>query len=176
MSIIKDTFFGGSAKKAAQAQERALGESQEFIREGIEQARGDINRLFPQSQNMMQSGFQGALDVFGQFMPQQASTFQQGNVGAQNALLSGLQNQNNAILGMPIDYSAVQPQTINFDPSIFQQQLPTGITDALQQTQQQIAAPQPNISPFQAFQQLTQGGQGMAGLLRGFDPAKQRRF
>lgn len=143
MSIIKDTFFGGAEKKAAQAQEKALGESQEFIREGIREGRADINRLFPEAQQMQQAGFQGALDIFGQALPQQANVFQQGNVGAQQALLSGLPQMNQAILGGPIDYSALQPQTLDFDPSVFQQQLPTGIVGAIEQTQQAAQPQQP---------------------------------
>lgn len=175
MSIIKDTFFGGAEKKAAQAQERSAERGMDFIREGIETARGDINRLYPQAQDMLAGGFQGALDVFGQALPQQADVFQQGNMGAQQALMAGLPQANAAILGGPIDYSALQqPTALSYDMGWAQQQLPTAVTDAIEQSQQQqVAGAQQNISPFQTFQQMTQGG-GFNPFAAQFNPNQYR--
>ncbi len=90
----------------------------------IQRARGDLFKLFPSAEDNAQKGYQGALDVFGQFMPQQADTFQQGNVAAQNQILAGMPQAHNALMGGAIDYSQFQPTQIDYDPSVFQQQLP----------------------------------------------------
>lgn len=125
MSKIVDTFFGGAEKKAAQAQVQGLRQGQDFIRQGVQTARGDIARLFPQAQQQQQQGFQAAMDIFQQTLPQQAQAFQGGNVAAQQALLAGLPQIQNAIFGAPVDYSAFQAyqqQPLNFDFTA--QQLP----------------------------------------------------
>ena len=125
MSIIKDTFFGGAEKKAAKAQTKALGQSQDFIREGVEKGKKEALPLYNSAMNNLLAGFQGGLDVFGQAIPAQQQIFQQGNVAAQEQLLAGLPQMNNAILGGPIDYSqlqATQLQTPNLD--FLNQQLP----------------------------------------------------
>jgi len=81
--------------------------------------------LFPAAQQNAQQGFQGALDVFGQSIPAQTGVFQQGNVAAQNQILAGLPQMQNAILGGQVDYSALQPTQLQMpDLSFLQQQLP----------------------------------------------------
>ena len=122
MSWVKDTFFGGAEKKAARAQQEHLKEAQAITKEGIAEARGDINRLFPEAQLAAKQGFQGAMDVFGQALPQQANLFQQGNVGAQQALMAGLPQQMNAILGGQVDLSGLQPVQLQQPDFSFAQQ------------------------------------------------------
>jgi len=80
--------------------------------------------LFPASDTNRNLGFQAALDVMAQAAPQQLSAFQQGNLGAQAALLGGLPQMQNAILGLPANLNAIQPQAIQYDTSFFNQQLP----------------------------------------------------
>ena len=123
--IVKDTFFGGAEKAAAKKQEKAGRDAQALTRKGVEEARADINRLFPQAQQTAQQGFQGALDVFGQSLPAQTDVFTQGNVGAQQAILAGLPQMQNALLGNNIDYSQMQPFEVQQpDTGFFQQTLP----------------------------------------------------
>lgn len=113
MSIIKDTFFGGAEKKAAQAQQQGLEQAQRISQQAAAQARGDIMNLFPQAQQTGRQGFQQALDVFSQTLPQQTQAFTSGNVAAQNALLAGLPAMQSAILGtpsQPLDLQAFQFQ------------------------------------------------------------------
>ena len=124
MSIVKDTFFGGAEKKAAKASQKGIEAGQRRIEEGTKQARSDIMNLFPSAEANAQKGYQSALDVFGQFMPQQADVFQQGNVAAQNQILAGMPQAQNALMGGAVDYSQFQPTQLNYDPSMFQQQLP----------------------------------------------------
>ena len=113
-----------SSKRAANTAQNTQGQQMAATDAGVQQARGDLFNLFPSAEANSQKGYQSALDVFGQFMPQQADTFQQGNMGAQNQILAGMPQQHNALMGGAVDYSQFQPTQIDYDPSIFQQQLP----------------------------------------------------
>lgn len=162
MTFIKDTFFGGAEKKAAKAQTQALEKGQVITREGTERARSDLFNLFPAAQQNIQQGFQGALDVFGQSLPAQADVFQQGNVAAQQQLLAGLPQFQNAILGGNVDFSQLQPTQLQQpDLSFFQQQLP--------QLQAEPNQPLPPLPP--QFNPFTAGniqlGRALGGRLGG---------
>jgi hypothetical protein len=113
-----------SQKDAAKAQSDQLQANEAFIKEQAEKSREDALPLFASAEQNRNLGFQAALDAFAQTVPQQFSAFQQGNVGAQNALLAGLPQFQNAILGGQVDLSALQPQAIQYDTSFAQQQLP----------------------------------------------------
>lgn len=136
MSSVVKTVFGGTDDSAQQAQIASNAAAQQLIAEQTEAARADILSLFPAAEQAAQQGFQGALDVFGQTIPQQVSAFQGGNVGAQQALLSGLPQIQNAILGRPVDLSGLQAQQLPVDTSFAQQQVPQfqSSAAALQQT------------------------------------------
>lgn len=121
--VVK-TVFGGVDDSAQRRQINENAQAKALIAENTAAVREDILRLFPAAEQAQQLGFQGALDVLGQTIPQQLGTFQQGNIGAQQNLLGGLQQQQNAILGLPTDFSGFQPQQVSFDPSFAQQQLP----------------------------------------------------
>lgn len=103
------------AKKDREAARDATQGQQQLIAQQAGIARGDINQLFPQAQQARDLGFQQSLNVLGGALPQQAGLFQQGNVGAQQALLQGLPQFQNAILGMPTDLNALQPQSFDFN-------------------------------------------------------------
>ena len=92
------------------------------------QARTDALRLTPAAEQNRLMGAQRGLDILGQSIPQQFSTFQQGNVGAQQQQIGGLSQIQNALLGLPVDTSGFQPQTLDFDTSFAQQQLPEFIS------------------------------------------------
>ena len=114
-----------ASSKAAKAQGKASDTASIETRRAADEARGDVNRLFPQAQQTAQQGFQGALDVFGQSLPAQTDVFTQGNVGAQQAILAGLPQMQNALLGNNIDYSQMQPFEVQQpDTGFFQQTLP----------------------------------------------------
>ena len=124
MSIIKDTFFGGAEKDAARAQQQSAREAQQIVKEQTGAARRDVLNFFPRSEENLLAGFQGALDVFGQALPAQTQAFQQGNIGAQQQLLAGLPQIQNALFGAPVDFSGLQPTQITPDIGFAQQQLP----------------------------------------------------
>lgn len=96
-------------RKAADSQSRQQrAQSLAFIEKMLSQSRGDLFSLFPQAQQNRQQGFLAGLDIQRQAFPQMINSFQQGNVGAQNALLAGLPQMQNAILGRPVDISGMQ--------------------------------------------------------------------
>ena len=141
-----------ASSKAADAQKSSSKKARKATKRAADEARGDINRIFPQAQQTARQGFQGALDVFGQSLPAQTNMFTQGNIGAQQAILSGLPQIQNALLGGNVDLSQLQTfqaQQPHFD--FFNQQLPENeaLNQALAgqkdiQAQQQLADLQSN--------------------------------
>ena len=97
-----------STDKATRAQVDAGDKASQQLAASTAQARNDLFKLFPAAQQNTQQGYQGALDVFKQALPQQAGALQAGNVAAQNQLLAGMPQYQNAILGAPVDYSQFQ--------------------------------------------------------------------
>ena len=111
------SIFGGTDKSAQKAQEKANANTQDYIERQAGQAREDVMGMFPESQAMRQAGFQQALDVLGGSIPEQARLFNQGSVGAQQALISGMNPFQQAILGQQIDTSGFQPVSMQADTS-----------------------------------------------------------
>jgi len=155
MSIITDTFFGGAEKKAAKAQTKGIEKGIAATKESTAQARADAIPLFGAAQQNLQQGFQGALDVFGQTIPGQGDVFQQGNLGAQQQLLAGLPQIQNALLGGQVDFSQLQPTQINADFGFAQQQLPQFVNPFAPQPQAMGPAV-PEQNPF--FSQFNVNG------------------
>lgn len=139
MSIITDTFFGGAEKDAAKATQQGIERGILATQAATAQARQDLGELFPQARQDLQGGFQGALDVFKSTVPQQSNIFQQGNIGAQQAILAGLPQMQNAILGNQIDLSGLQPsQQFQPDFGFLNQNImpePVAAQDPIQQQQ-----------------------------------------
>lgn len=117
------------AQKSAEAQKAA---SQAFIEKQIAQARSDIFKLFPVAQDARKQGLEAGLHLYKQAYPAMMNSFQQGNVGAQNTLLAGLPQANNAVLGNPVSLQGLQavqlqqPQGLTI-PQYQQQPLPEGL-------------------------------------------------
>lgn len=128
-----DIFGGQASKRAVESQENQNAAEQALRLRLAEEARDDIFKLFPAAEESRNLGFQGALDVFGQTIPQQLGALQQGNVQAQEALIGGLPQFQNAILGQQVDFSQFQPQQVDFSTDFAQQTLPefTKTEDAL---------------------------------------------
>ena len=123
-ALIGAAASSDSSKRAANTAQNTAGQQMGATATAQQKARGDLFNLFPSAEANSQKGYQSALDVFGQFMPQQADTFQQGNMAAQNQILAGMPQAHNALMGGAVDYSQFQPAQIDYDPSMFQQQLP----------------------------------------------------
>ena len=124
-AVVGAVAADNAQSKAERAQSKASNKATHASQMAAIAAKEDVNRLFDSARQTGQEGFQGALNVFGQSLPAQATTFQQGNLGAQQAILSGLPQIQNALFGNQVDFSQMQPfqlQAPNVD--FFQQELP----------------------------------------------------
>jgi len=147
-ALVASAVIGGVAankasSKASKASSAAASEARDATNLSSEQARGDVNRLMAQARQDSNQGFQGALGVFENVVPQQSDIFQQGNINAQNTLLSGLSQTQNAILGGNVDLSQLQA-TQQFQPDfsfLNQQPAPTIPTETQPQSPMQGIVP-----------------------------------
>ncbi len=145
-AAVKGAYDSNKNQKAAvSAQKDQLASNEAFIKEQAAKARADTLPLFDAAQQNRMLGGQAALDIFGAAVPQQASLFQQGNVGAQQMLGQGAQQFQNAILGMPVDYSYMQPQQFETDFSFMPTELPNFTTSQQALNPAQPQNPQPNV-------------------------------
>ena len=165
-SILSSALQSRSQRHAADRAAGAETESQQraldATREAAERARADAIPLFSSGQSNVLRGYEAANELAGQSIPEQIRAFQSGNMGAQNALLQGLPQMQNAILGGPINNNALQMQRVNAPPpSFFQRDLPEFET-----IEQALAPPAPtpqvNLPNFGGFGGL--GGLGGFGL------------
>lgn len=153
--VVAAAVIGGvsanvASNRASAAQRRASASATKATQQAAGSASGDVNRLFPQAQQVANQGFKGALGVFGDSVPAQFDVFQQGNVGAQQQVLAGLPQIQNAILGGNVDLSGLQPfQVQNVPTDFLQQQTPFDIQNQIQ-AQQQAEADAAQQSAFQA--------------------------
>lgn len=97
-----------SQRDSVKSAERQKAASQAYIDKAIKDARSDIFKLYPAAQQSRQQGLQSGLDLFRQAYPAMTQAFQGGNVAAQNQLLAGLPQMNNAILGRPVNLGGLQ--------------------------------------------------------------------
>jgi hypothetical protein len=101
---------GAAAKSDRDAAADHSAASRRAITTATAEAKRDINRIFPQAQQARLQGFQGAQDIFANAVPQQFNQFQQGNLAAQGTAGSAAQQIQNALMGLPVDFSFLQPQ------------------------------------------------------------------
>lgn len=164
-----------SSRRAERAQRQGQEGALDAASQATEQARSDAIPLFQDAQQNALQGFEAALGLQGQVSPAQINAFQQGNQNAQNTLLAGMPQFQNAILGNQVDLSGLQQSPINIDQSIFNQQVPdfTSIQESL--NPQQPTTPQPQQTPFAGIPNLPPsfpngtflGGVGGNGILPG---------
>lgn len=134
---------GGTDKSAQNAQIASNEQTLALQDKLAQQARRDVSMLFPAAQDNYLAGQQAALNIFGEAAPRQADAFLQGNMGAQQQISRGLPQMQNALMGMPVDYSAFQPTAIQADTSWMQNvQMPQFTTpqQAMALTPQEIQA------------------------------------
>ena len=118
LSGITDTLFGDGGKDQSRKQRDENAANRAFIQQGTQDARAQIDQLWPQAQADRLFGAQGAQNIMQGFVPQQLGAFQQGNQQAQGTMGATAEQQRNARLGTPVDYNFLQPQgqyQANFD-------------------------------------------------------------
>ena len=162
LSGITEKVFGGTDNSSQKAQIAQNARTQKFIEEQARINRGDALSLYPQADYARNSTINAAMGLMGRALPAQMGMFQGGNVAAQQYLLSGMPQYENALMGRAVDYSGMQPYRATLpDASSYQMQLPQFGTPQVQAMPQQT----------QQMQQPQQGGGGispqMAMLLSG---------
>ena len=156
-AIAGQVISSKATKKATKAQVAAGDRAAATTAAGTKQARDDLFRLFPSAQEAGQQGFQGALDVFNQSVPAQQQAFQGGNVAAQNQILAGLPQMQNALFGNQVDFSQLQAfNPAQQDLGFLNQQLPFTQQQNEQQNEQVnmgiMGQTNNNSNPFQSPQ------------------------
>ena len=122
---------GKAVNKANEASAARTQAGLEALRPAFEASQNVRREALGMGSQMRQQGMQQGLGMIGQMYGPTADLMQQGNMAAQRMMLAGLPMQRAAILGGKIDYSQLQPQTINYDPNMLagifgQAQLPQG--------------------------------------------------
>jgi hypothetical protein len=140
-----DTLFGGTDDSAQKSQELANQLDRELFNKNANQARWDSINLFGAGDDNRRAGTQGAMDIFSETIPAQMEQFRGGNVAAQQTLLAGLPQIQNALMGLPVDLSGLQAQSLPFDASFANQALPEtkGNKQMLNKLGKSKPAPQP---------------------------------
>ena len=105
---ITDTLFGSGSD----GQEKANKRSYEYTKEMADQSRNDAIALYVASSDPLRQGYQGAIDALGGATREQITNSSQGNFYAQQALLAGMPQFQNAILGNTVDNSAIQAKLL----------------------------------------------------------------
>ena len=155
-AVIGAKASSKAADKAASSAERG----QDILKASRDRARQDVLRLFPQAQEAQARGFQQAQDFLaGQVIPQQAEAFQAGNTQAQQTLLAGLPQVQQAILGGNVDLSGLQARQVPFQN--FSGELQPFVS-------RETPAPQVDPNILAGFDYALSGGLGgLGGFLQG---------
>lgn len=161
MSSLVDTIFGGTDDSSQKAQIAANKRAQEFIEEQSALARGDVQKYIPQGAEAARQGFEAAYNLQKQTIPTQIGAVRGGNIRAQESLLGGMGMVNDAIMGRPVDESALKVSSLGpATANIFRNNTPPAfLTTPIQQQQPQQQ--QAQMTPEQLQQLLAQalGGQ-----------------
>ena len=112
-SDITDTLFGGTDDSSQKKQIKANERTQEFIEEQSAQARGDALNLQPLVDQAFRGGYGSATSMLGGGLERSMDLYGRGNYAAQEALLAGMPQYQNAILGLPVNNAALQPVNLN---------------------------------------------------------------
>lgn len=135
--IGSDLYGIKTQKEITAEQEKQRNVTENLIRDfglaGIEA----ITPSYQQAQNIRQQALDQTLGLQGQTFAPQMEAMRRGDYMAQQAALAGLMGQRNALLGDPIDYGALQPQSVPVNYSEL-----SGLTDPQSLQFQQMQVPQ----------------------------------
>ena len=112
MGAFSDAIFGKEGKSRSGATKGDMLKAIDFIEKNTAQAREDLFSLIPQAASNRLMGTQGAFDLTQQSIDPRLQAFQGGNMQAQGVQSAGLPQQINALLGLPTDFSGLQPQAL----------------------------------------------------------------
>lgn len=140
MSLLIAAALAGStilnavtSKNAADAQADGVNKSIKSTTELSNRARDDAMKLYSSGMLAGRKASQKVIDFYTSSIPNVIKPMQQGNVLGQKTLYNGMNQANNALLGLPVDTSFAAPQQINADygflknvPSVDQGATPAG--------------------------------------------------
>lgn len=109
---IFDSLFGTTENKAQEEQNK---KSSEYTQQQAALAQAAAQALYGDSRYPLQMGYQGAADATSAALKSAIDVSGKGNLEAQKLLLAGMPQFQNAIMGLPVDYSALQPVSITPD-------------------------------------------------------------
>lgn len=101
-----------ASEKAADVAAEGAERSGAQIQRAGDLARADVQRIFPQAQGDLLAGASGAATILGQGVTEQQRLLSAGNLGAQGTLGGGFSQVQNALLGIPVNQQAFQPQGV----------------------------------------------------------------
>jgi hypothetical protein len=106
-----------ASRKASHTAADSVEDAGRITQGAAAQARQDVNRLYPQAREDLMTGASGAFDIFNQALGGQQQALQQGNLNAQTTLGQGFNQQQNALLGLPVDQGVFAPKTLGAAPT-----------------------------------------------------------
>ena len=112
MKFFKD-FFGGTDDSAQDYTKNQNKRNTEYITGQADKSTETALALWPQADAARNAGYQSAYDVLMAMIAPQMRAMKKGNIEAQKALLGGLTQANNAILGRPINERAFNQMRTN---------------------------------------------------------------
>jgi len=126
LSGLTEKVFGGTDNSAQKEQIKANAASKAYTEAMAKQSAAQANYLYSQGDYARNTGINAAMGLMGNNMPTQMGMYQNGNVAAQQQLLAGLPQYQNAILGMPVNNNALQPYVGAMpSPESYRTQLPS---------------------------------------------------
>lgn len=160
-AILGSALIGGyssnkAAKTSADATEKGMKQSAELA----DQSRKSALDLYNQSRVSGQRGLTSSFDYYKQAAQSKYQPFIQANTAAQGIIGQGLQQANNAILGLPVNTNFAQPQQVQHDMSFLNNaQLPQMAGEYL--PQQQAKAPTSQIGNTSIPKQIAERMRGL---------------
>lgn len=151
-ATIGGAVIGGIASgRAADKAVEGSGEAARILKEATDKAGMDATQLIRSAQDRIARAGRQTLNLLGSAQKRVTKPFQEGNVLAQGVISAGLEQQRNAILGQPTDFSAFDPQTIRVPPGIITQNLKLGAGPPQPVAQPAVAQPQNPLIPNNRF-------------------------
>lgn len=113
-ALISADATSKASDKASEGAERSAAR----IEEAAATARGDVFDFFPSAQKDLLSGAGAAGGLISSGVGEQQRLLSAGNVGAQQTLGAGFTQQQNALLGLPVNQQAFAPREIELSPAL----------------------------------------------------------
>ena len=101
-----------SADKASDKAAKSAKDAANRIQKAGARARTDVQEIYPEASRELFRGSSNAYDIFNQAMGQQQQALGQGNLQAQGTVSSSLPQIQAALMGLPTDFSGLQPQSV----------------------------------------------------------------